>query len=135
MLIAGLFPPPAARRAVTWMMGLNCSGSVKHKNMQFPQAEVWEVESVSGAALGHVTGGRGVRSPSLEVFKTLLDKAATDAVCFWCLCCFERDVGLETCRGPSHQCFCKHMITLFLTSDLLQSLRPASLPLPCDTQD
>lgn len=80
-LIAVLFPPPATWRAVAWMMGLNCSGSARqHKNRQCPQAEVWEVELVSGAALGQVTGGRGVGSPSLEIFKTLLDKAATDPI-------------------------------------------------------
>ena len=60
---------------------LNCSGSARqHKNMQCLQVGVWEVESVSGAALGQVTGGKGVGSPSLEVFKTLLEKAVTDVI-------------------------------------------------------
>lgn len=62
-------------------MGLNCSGSARqHENMKCPEAEVWEVELVSGAVLGQVTGGRVVGSLCLEVFKNLLDKAATDPI-------------------------------------------------------
>lgn len=39
------------------MMGLNCSGSARqHENMNCPQAEVWEVELVSGAVLGQGGG-------------------------------------------------------------------------------
>lgn len=96
-LIAVLFPSLATWRTVARLMGL--SDSVRqHRNIQCPQAEVWEIELFSGASLGQVTGRR-----RMEGFQD-----STRQSCNWSdIALVLWDDGLETCRGPSHQCFCE----------------------------
>lgn len=91
-LIAVLFPSLATWRTVARLMGL--SDSVRqHRNIQCPQAEVWEIELFSGASLGQVTGRR-----RMEGFQD-----STRQSCNWSdIALVLWDDGLETCRGPSH---------------------------------